>query len=758
MTNHLRTGDILDDSPRAVVLATVGFDAQSEICACCGAALERLLRDVDPALLEAVRPRPLDAGSPGVADLVAQDQSFEQDRKRVEALGGQWRCVQQLRFDGENAPQAVLILPAARLLDDGDRAQLVESLAEAAPRVACLSLVFIEDRQRLLRPGTTAADLRRWIEPFGKLADPAWVSIHLVCLGLESGDLLHPEELSETVAGALCADLVLGSPQTERVLTSRPPRPGVSLSTFGLRTMRFDRQRVAERFAPRLVSELLGRVVLGEPSGSLVEAASLVPSATDVLVEAFPSNAEFNARLLVESSRPGGGFPADCPALAGPESMATLDLGAMAKGGQIGRLPLRRWAEYVHQWDFFVRQSRLPRLLTRVANSLASIADRQAHEIPDALSREFSATSDGAATAVELCDAAADRVQHQYTLDVRRGGSRALKENLRDLIRALADIPHLYSLAARAAVLSAVQLLLIVGVWKTDPSPLRTALLVGLGVLVLLTPLVSLSPWWRAAARARAVRDQALKDTETRAQLAFCLELQGQFEGICGERMAEADRYREVLVASGKALEGLKAGAHAAAPPGEPRFVFPMPEPWREEDLYQCVVGAELGAPNNGGDLVSRFSSAVKAAVREALDGKIPPAVVAERAGQFAVDELANRLRTRFQLWMLLRRDMSEGPPDTEIVERAVEPLGAELPLVFLQGTLVREALFGSDRLKKHFVAPPLLCQFQPQAINAEPVESGMDNCVVVMSRVELASVECGEDDPRSAGNAPGPA
>ena len=745
-SSHLRAKSLLDDSKRAVVMATVGFDAGSKICAQTAAAFERLLREIDPGLLEAIGPRPLDGDPLALGRLVESDQTLEGDRRRVDALGERWQCFQQLRFDGERAPQGVLILPAARLMDERGRADLVRSLSEVSRRLACLTILFLDDQRRLLEPGTSTHDLRGWIEPLRVLARPAWVCVHLVSLSLESGDLLRLEELSETVAAALCADLVLVSSEAQRVLTSRPSKPGVSLSTFGLRTLRFDCQRVADRFAPRLTRELLERTVLSEPSSALPQADQLLESASDIVVEAFPENPEFNAKPLVESGRRAGAFSAECPALAGPDFNLTVDLGAMAKGGQMGRLPRSRWAEYLHQWDFFVRQSRLPRLLTRVSEAVRSTAQRQAERIPEALGREFAAP-DGARAAVRLCDAVADRVHYRYTLNVRRGGSRPLRDSLAELNRALAGIPHWLSLAARAGVLLAVQILLLLAVANMDASVLRTGLMAGLGGVVLLTALVSLAPRWRAASHVQSVRDRALKDTETRAQLAFCIQMQAEFENVRNARMAALDRYHQVLVAIGGAVQNLGEQTEDVPPPCESRFVYPLPEPWRQEEFYECLVGKEL-AGHLGVDLVSRFSADVQEAVCQALEGRIAAAVVADRVVQFARAELLHRLRTRHQLWMLLRRDMSEGQPDTEIVQRAVEPLGEELPFVFLQGTVVREALLDGGCLKKYFVAPPVLCQFEPLVFRAESVRSALDNAVVVVSRVELLAVECGEDEP----------
>lgn len=747
-SSHLRANELLDDSKRAVVMATVGFDAGSKICAQTAAAFERQLREIDPGLIEAIGPRPLEGDPLALGRLLERDETLDQDRLRRDALGERWQCFQQLRFDGERAPQGVLILPAARLMDEEARADLVRSLSEVARRLACLTILFLDDQRRLLEPGTSPQDLRAWIEPLRVLARPAWLSVHLVSLSLESGDLLRLEELSETVATALCADLVLVSPEAQRVLTSRPSKPGVSLSTFGLRALRFDCQPVADRFAPRLTRELLARTVLSDPTGALPRADELLESASDVVVEAFPEHPEFDAKPLVESGRHGRAFSAECPALAGPDFNLTVDLGAMAKGARMGRLPRSGWTEYLHQWDFFVRQSRLPRLLKRVGEGVRSIAKRQAARIPEALSREF-AGPDGARAAIRLCDAAADRAHYRYTLNVRRGGSRPLRDSLGELNRALARIPHLLSLVARAGVLLAVQVLLLLAVAGMDASVLRTGLLAGLAGVVLLTAMVSLAPRWRAASHVQSVRDRALNDTETRAQLAFCVEMQAELESVRTDRMAALDRYRKVLVAVADAVRNLAGQKEDAPPPAESRFVFPLPERWREEEFYECLVGREL-AGHLGVDLVSRFSAHVEEAVRQALEGKIAAAVVADRLVQFARRELLHRLRTRHQLWMLLRRDMSQGQPDTEIVQRAVEPLGESLPCVFLQGTVVREALLDGGSLRKYFVAPPVLCQFEPLVFRAEPVRSALCNAVLVVSRVDLLSVERGKDEPEA--------
>jgi len=747
-SSHLRANELLDDAKRAVAMATVGYDAGSKICAQTATAFERLLREIDPGLLEAIGPRPLEGDPLALWSLVEQDQTLDQHRRRVDALGERWECFQQLRFDGERAPQGVLILPAARLMDPQARDDLVRGLSEVSRRLACLTILFLDDQRRLLEPGTSLQDLHPWIEPLRILARPAWLSVHLVSLSLESGDLLRLEELSETVATALCADLVLISPEAPRVLTHRPSKPGVSLSTFGLRMLRFDCQRVADRFAPRLTRELLARTVLSEPTSALPRADQLLESASDVVVEAFPETGEFNAKPLVESGRRAGAFSAECPALAGPDFNLTVDLGAMAKGARMGRLPRSRWAEYLHQWDFFVRQSRLPRLLKRVREGVRSTAERQGKRIPEALSREF-AEPDGARAAVRLCDAVADRVHYRYTLNVRRGGSRPLRDSLGELDRALARIPHWFSLVARAAVLLAVQVLLLLAVAGMDASVLRTVLLVALAVVAATTAVVSLAPWWRAAAHAQSVRDRALKDTETRAQLAFGVQMQAELDAVREARMAALDRYRKVLVAVGEAVRNLDAQTDDAPPPGESRFVFALPERWREEEFYECLVGNEL-AGHLGVDLVSRFSAHVEQGARQALAGTIAASVVADRVVQFAREELLHRLRTRHQLWMLLRRELSKGQPDTEIVQRAVEPLGEKLPCIFLQGTVVREAALDGGRLNKYFVAPPVLCQFEPLVFRAEPLRSALDNAVLVLSRVELLSLERGKDEPET--------
>jgi len=747
-SSHLRADELLHDAKRAVALATVGYDAGSKICAQTAAAFERQLREIDPGLLEAIGPRPLEGDPLALGALVDRDQTLEQDRRRVDALGERWECFQQLRFDGERAPQGVLMLPAARLMDERRRDDLVRGLSEVSRRLACLTILFLDDQQRLLEPGTSPPDLRAWIEPLRVLARPAWLSVHLVSLSLESGDLLRPEELSETAATALCADLVLISPEAPRVLTRRPSKPGVSLSTFGLRMLRFDCQRVADRFAPRLTRELLARTALSEPTSALPRADQLVESGSDVVVGAFPETGEFHAKALVESGRRAGAFSAECPALAGPDFNLTVDLGSMAKGARMGRLPRARWAEYLHQWDFFVRQSRLPRLLKRVGEGVRSAANRQAGRIPEALSREF-AEPDGARAAVRLCDAVADRLHYRYTLNVRRGGSRPLRDSLGELDRALARIPHLLSLLARAAVLVAVLVLLILAVASMDASVLRTVLLVGLAAVTLLAALVSLAPRWRAASQAQSVRDRALKDTETRAQLAFCVHMQAELDAVRSAQTAALDGYRTVLVAVGEAVRELGVQTEDAPPPGESRFVFALPERWREEEFYECLVGNEL-AGHLGVDLVSRFSARLEEAVRQALAERIAAAVVADRVGQFAREELLQRLRTRHQLWMLLRRELGSGQPDTEIVQRAVEPLGEKLPCIFLQGTVVREAALDGGSLKKYFVAPPVLCQFEPLVFRAEPLRSALDNAVLVVSRVDLLSVERGKDDPET--------
>jgi len=199
----------------------------------------------------------------------------------------------------------------------------------------------------------------------------------------------------------------------------------------------------------------------------------------------------------------------------------------------------------------------------------------------------------------------------------------------------------------------------------------------------------------------------------------------------------------------GEAVRNLDAQTDDAPPPGESRFVFALPERWREEEFYECLVGNEL-AGHLGVDLVSRFSAHVEQGARQALAGTIAAPVVADRVVQFAREELLHRLRTRHQLWMLLRRELSKGQPDTEIVQRAVEPLGEKLPCIFLQGTVVREAALDGGRLNKYFVAPPVLCQFEPLVFRAEPLRSALDNAVLVLSRVELLSLERGKDEPET--------
>jgi hypothetical protein len=606
-------------------------------------------------------------------------------------------------------------------------------------------LMFLDERGKLLEPETNVELMRAWLEPFRPFVAQSWVRAYLMSTTKDNGHFVPPDDVAETVAAALVADLVLPGVDAPRLLTDVSLEPEVSLSTFGLRALEYRPESLVDHIWRRCLRDLLKNTGLARGRPRSVDATDLVKSARGLLQEAFPEKAEFGAELWFDGSATP--IPDEAPALTGAPVCrqafkVTLQLRSMAQGATLDRSARRTWPAQLVEWDAPVRESRLDRLVQQVSTALEGIESRFSDSLADRLARLF-VVEGGVRDAVKLCGQIGDSVESQYSMFVHEGDSPVLEESLARLDRGLQGIPHLPSLWTRTILLLGLQAYLAWLVWTMASPASRGVPLLMIGIAALIT--LAIAPWtrWHREKLAQEAKNRVLDNTATRAQRTFAFAIQRRFERLRDIYLARAKHCRRVLTELLDDLERLsrqQPPAQTSAPMG---LVREWPQHGQIEELYGIFSEREL-SPAGDGDLIARFRSFLHEGVRKVLTGEMDRPELADRLEQFVRREL-RRFCGRYQLWHFLCSRIDDGELDPALAKRALQPLGDNFPFANLQGVPVEDGLLDPYRCEEFCLAPKILQDFVPH--DRRPLEAATPNLVALASRVELVRLAAADDD-----------
>lgn len=720
-----------------VVVAAIGYEQGSSICAATGEALRALIADIDPVLTGSIGPEAFSSTGGVLAAWLSARSDHKARQDRWNAVRDRFTPFLLRRADDIRLPQCVLILPAQRLIDEPARRALATDLTCARELFACFLLVFL-DENGSLAPLQDVEVASAWLTAFAPMS-PARIALYVLSTTAPSGEPISAADMVRLCGVALAADLVLPHDKAERVLSYRSGAPVITLGTFGGRSLEFDHAALANRLQARLVKDLLSQTVFHEvpspPSTPTVPA-----TASELLLNATPTQGPHGVKLHI-AGRASTGLVGQ-PAVVGANFQATPSFGGLARQLHLDGVPRREWVEQLHEWDVLLRNGILPPLLEHVSRSLIVAQREQLVRIREFLASTLASTG-GAALAQPACDAVVQRTTEQYDVRVARENAPSLGETLERVRGELARIPHLPSLVLRTAMLAAVPgFVLLLAIISGSDSPWRGPLQWTLLLLVLAAPILATIARLRGLAATATARDRAIEEAERRCQLRYA---QVAATGLTTLRTSllqqvadDSKRMAAMVDALRLACEpAAQAGSHAVG-----RLVRLLPEARDDDRFYEMLFGKDSARGNM--DLLSpQFMDRIQREATRVLDGAGPPPSVVEALHTFARNELSRDLRARFRLWHLLRPDAEAevAVRDPDVARELLSGLIRGEAVACWHGRAVEHALLDPHASMRAYIAPRVLLPMTPDE-SLVRIDSEMLDVVAVFCRVELATRE----------------
>jgi hypothetical protein len=705
----LPSDSVLVAETAAVASCVIFFESDCPIARQAAVLLAQFFEEIHPALREACPPQI------GSLDTLASLLTAE---VHIDERTARWRRLDSALFEpfsvrrGDNspAPQAVLVLTARHFVQSAARRELVDLLTPHKNSMAGFLILFLDPDGHLLRPEMSREQTGQWTQEFAVLG-PENVSLHLVSRSFENGQPIGADDLAGAVAVALCADLVLRSPASLRILSGDAHDCPLRLSAFGMKALWFDPVCAAKTVHSSWIANLLHRTRFFGDQEEL-ETGVVAPVAGTL-----PTMPPLNLPFL----------SSDQPDLS--------DMDGKEITGRLDALAPTEWVDTLRGWREALQNDEVPRIAQQFEQRLELLRPQTNASFRQALISVSSGQEGGARLPWVIANLEA-AVNAHFRLASGPGSEagKEWEEELDLLDRKVNSQTSRREWLVRGGFFLVMPLLATLAIWLIHP-PWRNSGVVASGIATSILLGVGVWRWRRTDQRAlRQKRDRVVKAIRDEAVSAVFGETAKRLDHFRKSLGQEIARLRSDVEALCNGLHRLAMAARLQQWEETPLAMIKLPgDDATARRLNQLLRHEEATA--GGPDFEAQFFGRLRKSLTLLLRGTNTAEQTLEELRRFAEETLLRWCR-HLSLWQFFRAgtgDLSEPDPIAAVAQ--FQRLGRH-PLVYLQGRLVEDSLARPPATTRYILAPAVLHPFVPRGWT--PAETLLNNVAGAFTKVEL--------------------